>query len=333
MKRGLALLILCGIGLASCSDVPGGAAQHLQAAPGDLLLGDPRLTVAHDGIRRIEFPLVAGPAGSFRERIVTDGQGRYSIRPLEALAGTAAERETFELLQVAREGFLFRYRDFLVRDARLFARNWRTTDLGTTALVAGRTCTLHRVERTSGVAKTFELSLDVQTGLVLASRELDAGGDLVAAMTYESVRFDPDLASVVWHVPANEERPFPDPADAQGTVPGTLRPRLLPQGYGELEATSVRAGEGARWLKRTYSDGVEPLFFFQAMGDAVGGIQPIVQSEAGLGQPTKPRPSSVVVFEVGAATAIQGEVDGFELMVIGRAPKDKLLDLIESSLP
>jgi hypothetical protein len=107
------------------------------------------------------------------------------------------------------------------------------------------------------------------------------------------------------------------------------RPRLLPPGYGPFEAATVEDGRGKRWLKLTYSDGVEPRFFFQALEENAQGVT--ARSEARLDG--APRASSVVVFEVGAATAIQGSVDGFELMVIGKAPRAELLDLIESSLP
>jgi hypothetical protein len=328
-------LMLCGaFATAGCEriEAPGDAPREaLQAGtagrPG-FTLADPRLGVAHAGIRRLEFPLAAGPARSFREEITTDGHGRYSIQPVDALEASGSAWEEFELVQRAREGFLFRYRDFLVRDPRLFARNWRVTDEERSVEVAGRHCDLHRVERTEGEPVVFELSVDAETGLVLASQELDARGQLVAAMTYESVRFDPDLDAVVWHVRANEEvvlGPGVDGAPEQGTEDGVrLQPRLLPRGYGPLETATVVDGNGARWLKRTYSDGVEPLFFFQALGGSAGGAR---QARVPVSA------STVTVFEVGAAKAIQGEVDGFELMVIGKAPQSELLDLIESALP
>lgn len=312
-----------------------GVLQAGAARSPSVLGGDPRLTVAHTGIRRLEFPRVTGPGRSFRERITTDGHGRYSIEPVDALEGSAAEWQTFELMQRAREGFLFRYRDFLVRDPRLFERNWRSIDLGRTALVAGRSCALYRVERVEGAPIVFELSIDAGTGLVLASQERDAGGELVAAMTYESVRLHPELGATVWHVPSNEERALDSVRDDQvgeiGVQP--LQPRLLPPGYGPLEEATVGDGQGKRWLKLTYSDGIEPLFFFQALtsdlSEGVRGATP--HSGARLGAP--PSPSSVLVFEIGAATAIQGTVGGVELMVIGKTPRAELLDLIESSLP
>ena len=298
------------------------------------LRDDPRLSVAHAGVRRIEFPRVDGPGRSFRERITTDGQGHYSIEPVDALGVSGAEWESFALLQRAREGFVFRYRDFLVRDPRLFARNWRTTVQEQRVVVAGRSCALYRVERTEVAGGFFELSIDVENSLVLASRELDGEGQVVAAMTYEDVRLDPDLRGAVWHEPVNEERRLAAGDDELTQEIGArpLQPRLLPRGYGPLQVATVGDGRSKRWLMLTFSDGVEPLFFFQALdggteADALGAAS----AEAGLGRPTPP--SSVIVFEVGAAVAIQGTVDGFGLMVIGKAPQAELLDLIESSLP
>jgi hypothetical protein len=338
LAAGLGMVASLALALAGCGPTAAperGTQQAGAARSPSILRGDPRLTVAHTGIRRIEHPRSTGPARSFRERITTDGQGRYSIEPLDALAGSAADWQTFELLQRAREGFLFRYRDFLVRDPRLFERNWRTVDLGRTALVAGRSCALYRVDRLDGAATTFELSIDAGTGLVLASQERDAGGELVAAMTYESLDLHPDSTGTVWHVPSNEERVV-DPlrSDLFGEIGAEpLRPRLLPPGYGPLETATVGDGQGRRWFKLTYSDGIEPLFFFQALEDGLSGSVQGATPHSGARLGHSPSPSSVSVFQVGAATAIQGTVDGRQLIVIGKAPKAELLDLIESSLP
>lgn len=339
LGRGAALVFALAVGC-SHPEAPGAQAEALRpetVSGPSFLRGDPRLAVAHLGLRRLEFPDVVGPGRSFRERIATDGLGNYSVEPVDAAGSSGAEWDGFELLLRGREGFHFRYRDFLVRDPRLFARNWRTTDQQRTVQVAGRSCALYRVERSEGLPIAFELSIDAGTGLVLASREFDADGRLVATMTYESIRFDLDPATVVWHVPANEEVVLDPAHDDLAAVLGAqpLRPRLLPPGYGPLEVSTVGDGKGARWLLLTYSDGIEPLFFFQAL-ERTGGAgastlgAPHAEAHVGGAQRTA---SSVVVFEVGAATAIQGTVDGFELMVIGKAPQAELLDLIESSLP
>lgn len=339
MKRRIGLLSGALLALAAgCEriDVPEEENQVFLAAPAQPLplfaRGDARLSVAHAGVRRLEFAPVAGSGLVFRERITTDGNGHYSIVPEALIESSSLEWDGFELLQRAREGFLYRYRDFLVRDALLFARNWRTEELAQTVSVAGRTCQRYRIERAVGEAVVFELSVDVATQLVLASDEYDAQGQRMASMVYESFALDPDPNSVVWHVPSNNEIALDASREVreQLDVP-VAQPRLLPAGYGLLEAATVNADASTRWLKLTYSDGVEPLFFFQELKQPARGRAASVGSGPMGRLPDST--SGVVVYQVGAATAIQGHVDGFELMVVGKTKQVELLDLIESALP
>jgi hypothetical protein len=285
---------------------------------------DARLAVAHSGIRRFEFPSVAGPAGAYRERITTDGHGRFALEPIDSGEFEAAQWEFFELQQRAHEGFLFRYRDFQVRDPRLFVRNWETTLLVPSTFVAERACQRYRLERKIGNPTFHEVSVDEETGLVLASQEYGVDGQLLAAMSYESFEGDPALGFVSWHVSSNEEVAL----DPDGPLPeneaALLSPRVLPLGYLPVELATVGNGAGERWLKRTYSDGLTPLFFLQQLRLRVPSVQA-----------TGPRQevSSIAVFELGAARVAQGRVQGFDLIVIGRAAEAELLDLIESALP
>lgn len=285
---------------------------------------DPRTNVAHAGTRRIEFTPTPEERHAFRESIATDGAGHYSIQPLGPVEGSIPNWDVFELTQHAREGFLFRYRDFSVRGTGLFARNWSRTPLAETE-VAGRLCQRYRLERTTGPRVAYELSVDEETGLVLGSLEFDAQGRPVASMLYETFQPDPDLGAIAWHVSANDERPF-DPQEDLGVR--VLEPRLLPEGFGALEVGTVVDGLGSRWIKRTYSDGIEPLFFLQG----VSGAGPNELHTSGLA-PVSASPSAVVVLRLGAVTVIQGELDGFDLIVVGKASEAELLDLIESALP
>lgn len=305
----------------------GAGTQELTVSAGPLRASsasDPRSSVAHTGTRRIEFTPVSEEHHSFRESIATDGAGHYSIQPLGPAEGSIPNWDVFELTQRLREGFLFRYRDFSVRDAELFARNWSEAPLAQTE-VAGRLCRRYRLERTTGPRIAYELSVDEETGLVLGSIEFDDQGRPVASMVYETFQPDPDLGAVAWHVPANDERPF-DPQEDLGVR--VLEPRLLPDGFGALEVCTVVDGLGSRWIKRTYSDGIEPLFFLQGASAAEPG-QPRASSLA----PVPASLGAVVVLRLGSVTVIQGELDGFDLIVVGKAPEAELLDLIESALP
>ncbi|MSR61833.1 MAG: hypothetical protein EXS08_05255 [Planctomycetes bacterium] len=292
---------------------------------------DARLRVAHSGIRRLEFAALSGPGLAFDERITTDGDGHYALEPAQGLESTTIDNGSFELLHHLREGFFFRYRDFVVRDARTFARNWRVIDRGQSTLIAGRTCARFRVERALGTACAYELCVDPTTELVLASEEYDGSGSLVASMTYASIDLTPNLSRVAWHQSGNEETSL-DRAHPLGEQiqARSLEPRLLPQGYVPLEAAVVRAGDDA-WLKLTYCDGVQPLFFLHSIdANSLGKAAQVDGQRIGA---TPRSPSSVVACQVGSATTLQGTVDGFEVIAVGKVSQGELLDLLESARP
>jgi len=327
---GLASCVLAALA-ASCehADMPAAPAKLVQSGDGAASFPrtDARLLVAHTGVRRLEFSSGSEPALYFRESITTDGHGNYSVEPLGPQGTSVPDWGVFELTQRAREGFLFRYRDFTVRDPELFESNWNVMPLAPTQ-VAGRACQAYRLVRVVGEAIAYEVSVDRETGLILASHEFDAGGREVASMDYESLQLQPDLSAVVWHVPANDERPFD--AHEYPRVP-VAEPRLLPDGFAPLELKTVSDGQGEQWLKRTYSDGIEPLFFLQRLDEPTPG-KPLRQRARDVGT-LSASPSAVVVFHLGPVTAVQGELEGFNLLVIGKTSEAELLDLIESALP
>ena len=295
-------------------------------ASGHLAPRDLRLTTAHAGLRRLEF-LADDLLVSYREEIVTDGQGNYALRPVDGDA--SLDWSQFELFQVLREGFLFRYRDLVVRHAGLLRRNWEVTPLGSIE-IAGRPCRKLRAERTVGEPVAFELAVDRETDLVLASQRFDASGRRVASMQYETFRGDPDLSGVVWHVSANDEQALQLRDISQQLGLRTLEPRLLPEGFALYEAATVSAGDGERWLKLTYTDGLEPLFFFHKLEDPGSTVR---SAQVGEG-PGRPREvSRVTLYTIQDVNVAQGRCNGFELIAMGPVPESALLDLIESALP
>jgi len=337
MKRvaGLGLCLAVLVGACDRNAPSGDDSGTLRLQAGVSLPGfarqDPRLRVAHSGVRRLEFASGAGPGLAFDERITTDGDGHYSLESAQGLVSNTLDSGTFEMLYQLREGFFFRYRDFAVRDPRAFVRNWRVIDRAQSVQVAGRTCARFRVERASGVGSAFELSVDPATDLVLASEEYDSNGSLVASMSYQSVDLAPDLSQMAWHGSVNDERrldrslPLGEQIHARA-----LEPRLLPQGYVPLEAAVVHDGD-VNWLKLTYSDGVQPLFFLHSIdANSSDKVAPVQGQQAAL---PSLESSSVIVFQIGAATALQGRVDGFDVIAVGKVPQAELLDLVESALP
>ncbi len=341
MKRA-ALFIVLALGMLGCErengpGSPGGGREAAVAS--DLLQARPAalLSTAHRGIRRVSFMTPGGLSVIFREEIVTDGQGRFAIQPLEPLGPGPIGWAQFELQQRVRQGYIFRYRDFVLRDVELFRRNWGWTELGQ-EVVAARSCARYRVERLLAPVLVYDIAVDLETGIVLAFRLLDEDGVPSASVTYETFELAPDLAGVAWHQPANQEQEL-DWTNGLAAAVGApfLKPRLLPDGYQLRSAAIVVDEQDRRWLKLTYLDGIEPLFFLQVLDvraeDEPSG-QPPGQNGA-LEQLTggPPEPGTVVVFQIGTTTAIQGRIDGHELIALGRASEAELLDLLESALP
>jgi hypothetical protein len=337
--RSARLLIALALFSAACDSrsAPGASDQLQVSRPGPqappFAREDVLLRVAHQGLRALEFHPAGGPGLSFRERVTTDGHGRFAIEPVDALHSSVLDWSSFELLQHAAEGFIFRYRDFAIRDQALNERNWTWTDLHQTVTVAGRTCQRFRVQRSGEDPEAgYEVSLDPETGLVLAYEQRDEHGATVAAMVYESLDLEPRLDQVVWHEPANQERPLDRSRGLEEQLGArALQPRLLPAGYELREAATVEDGSGKRWLKLTYVDGVEPLFFLQELEGQGSPAEPEQRLRASA--PPGDEASRVVVFQAGAATVVQGTVAGFRLIAIGKVGETELLDLLESSLP
>jgi hypothetical protein len=335
MKAAL-LALAAALPLAACSRQDDGAGFTLgvatgQATPdGTLASHDLRLTTAHAGVRRLEFAPVSGAGLTFREEITTDGHGHYRIRPLDS-ESDSLDWGLFELMQVLREGFLFRYRDLVVRDERLLARNWDVKDLGRTVDVAGRTCRALRVVRKRGERIVFELDVDRETRLVLASRRFDAQGNLQASMRYESFRPEPDTAGVAWHQASNDEQPLALTDLGPTLDQRVLEPRLLPEGFQLHEAATVSDGT-ARWLKLTYTDGIEPLFFFQKLEQPAAPGAVSLRPGTSFDAPPA-ETSQVTVYQVENVSVAQGRVNGFDVIAMGAISEAGLLDLIESSLP
>jgi len=330
LAGGLVLFLLGS--LAACAPTDAGTDGFVEsstkgAASGQLAPNDMRLTTAHTGLRRLEFQGADDVTLSYREEIVTDGHGNYSLRPLDGDA--QLDWNHFELLQVLREGFLFRYRDLVVRHGGLLRRNWTITPLGTVQ-VAGRACSRMRAERTVGEPIAYELAVDRETDLVLASQRFDASGKRVASMQYESFRSDPDTIGVVWHVPANDEQPLQLRDISQQLGRLTLEPRLLPEGFVLLEASTVSTGGAERWLKLTYTDGIEPLFFFQKLQEP--GVT-VRAAQVGDGPGAPREVSRMTLYTIQDVRVVQGRCNGFDLIAMGSVPEVELLDLIESALP
>jgi len=287
----------------------------------------PAEEVRHGGERLVEVFDEGLLSLSYREQILTDGEGAFSLRPLEALTSVGPE---WESIQRSQQGFLFRYRDFAVRDRWQFTQNHLLIDLGNEVVVAGRPCARYRVERTVGESRTYELSVDVETGQTLAYEELDQDQRLVARMTYETYDAEPDLTTAIWFEPTLQETSLLDtePLRSQTGYPVPL-PRILPAGYTLFEVATLQVSN-REWIKLTFTDGNDPLFFLYQP------TQETVQSAGPLGISAKPDPErepNIYLSRMGAAGAAQATLADGLYIAVGKVSEDDLVSLIETAFP
>jgi len=287
--------------------------------------------VPHAGVRRIEATdrSVDPPRFlAFRERVTTDGNGHYSLEPMEAITPVAPDWTQFSLLQRIREGYLFRHRDFAIRDLELFQENYVLIDLDSSVQIAGRDCARYRVQHRTQ-PNLYEVAIDVTTGIVLHYEALDAQGRVLVAMEYEVYDETPDLDGFVPHEDISVPHELDWTWDLQVQLNQPVQtPRVLPEGYALRRAVTLKDGTNQHWLRLTYTDGVESLFFLTQIDNPfalAGPITPIM--------PGSIRPSAVVVFQMGSATAAQGAFHGRQFIAVGKVPEAELLDMIESALP
>ena len=315
-----ALVAACDTEARSAAEAGGATAPSRSPVP---TLGADLRQIAVQGTRRVEVrdTLAVPPRRLvYREEIVTDGRGNYSLEPLEALTRVDPDWPTFRIVQGARERFFFDYRDFQVRDPGLFAKNYRIVALDERETIAGREAVLYRIEPRVPDRGTYLVAVDRETGIILRFRELDPSGALRSSVEYERLALAHGRA--VAPLPPSGENGLDLQRDLREQLEeGFLLPKLPPQGYALRSAATVVEEDGTRWLKLTYLDGVEPLFFLCKLKAPVG------LQEGG------PYASTLHVFRLGAALAAQGTVESYDVIALGKVAEDELLGLIESALP
>jgi len=137
------------------------------------------------------------------------------------------------------------------------------------------------------------------------------------------VDFAPDLSQVIWHQPKNAEQLLAR-SDPQAQILGfqPILPRTLPPGYQMVEQAIVRDELGNPWLKTTYGDGVERLFFVHG-GPLVPG--PLASKW--------PKPDRVEVLDAAPWASAQGNLSGQKVIALGKVSPDELLIVLDSSRP
>lgn len=287
-------------------------------------------TTRYRGERRIEFSAPGAESDRvvrYVEEVTCDGLGRFGIEPLYVETEVHPDPATFLLLQGARQGFFFRYRDFAVRDADLVLENFELSGGLEEVLVAGRTCLQARLVRKQAGGHHYEVAFDLLTGLPLRCVEYDEDARRTYGMEFLTVDFAPELGQVAFHVPRNSEEPLVEGAERESLGFEPVRPLILPAGYRASSASKVEDDLGRRWFKLEITDGIEVLFF-------------LCRSRAGMPSlPTTLRSSvrdrdtgEVMVFQSGPVTVAQGVVGDWEFIAVGDAPAEPLLRMIDSAL-
>lgn len=288
------------------------------------------LDIAYRGRRRVELSLPREGGASLvfvtHESVASDGHGRFAIETTRVEAPSLSREtvEALELLQNARQTFLYRYRDFGVRDLLLAGQSWSVRDTGAPRVVATRACVELEFERRSGAGSRYLAAVDPTTGLVLAWSEHAADGALVAQSEFEELDLAPDLAGIEWAATSVDGRTLSSGEDetlVAGFAPA--RPRLLPAGFRTHETRLVTASD-ARWFVRAYGDGIENFFFVHARP---------THPPAALATSLEARAAVVRVHALGVWTIAEHvRPDGEVLMVIGKAPEDDVVRTLRSSL-
>ncbi len=278
-------------------------------------------------IRRVEVYDYSAPEATrftaYRELVASDGAGQFVLEPFQALSAVTPDIATFLNKLRLRAGFLYRYRDFAVRDRAALRATQTVTELAPTT-VAGRACRVFRYERTDG--RAWEVAVETAHDLVLRSAEFDVEGQLAALVECELIDDSPDHSSIVFHVSSNAEAPVAL-ADVEGLTEYAVQiGGELPEGYRLSAASTVLEASGRAWLKLLYTDGIDPLFFLVAPRPGAGG-------PGGSAPPsTTTRPGMIHAYRFAGRTALQGEFDGQELIVLGKPDLAELVALVESSL-
>ncbi|MFT5288079.1 MAG: hypothetical protein ACI8QS_001821 [Planctomycetota bacterium] len=336
----------CGAG----ASPTGGGSEELTSGSGapantsTLQLGiqDPQ-SVLHSGVRKVTVrsPLTSpteGPPGAsavqFYEQIHSDGVSRFALEPIgpvDASLPPADNWDLFAILQNLRQSYYVHYRDFQVRDSRVFRSEWSFRELGVDVIVAGRTCRRVDVAHLRS-RRSYRLSVDEETGLILDQIELDAQGQLILQVTYESLDLTPDLTNIVWHEPTPKIL-FALDADLDVHFGFDIDlPTNLPPGYELLSLesldTTAKGDDLGPWLRATYTNGVDPLFYALSIPSAEfvaagGDVIPAGRNSPG---------NRLMIFSLGRASTTFGELPQGHVMAAGRVSVQELGDLIHSAI-
>jgi hypothetical protein len=292
-------------------------------------------TTAFFGERRVVLHRDAG-VFDYVEAVGADGHGRTAIEVRQLYRHPPELDPTYaQMLLTQRGRFGYRVRDPQVTDLALFALNWEVTVLARDTLIAGQSCWRLDVRRAAPLSNddsVYELAVEPVTGLVLAWRETDFGGNVRSEVEFLTFELGADVSTMDLR-----ERDFGvvvlDGALDLSTQVGAAvhEPELCPPGFEreviELLTVPVTApppsgntgGTTAdEWVKFAYTDGFERVFFMHLVDRAVSLPAPST--------------SKIVHFPFGSWTFAVGPVNGSSVIAAGKVPPQYLAELIQSAM-
>jgi hypothetical protein len=289
--------------------------------------------VPFQGKRRVEAHWMEGTTAKslkYTELATGNGAGGFAIQPLDLIepALPPAQANQFLLLQRAREGLFFRYRDFALRDFDLFAANWSAESADDVGPVAGRAVERMLVKRRSGGDRRYVVDVDSENGLVLRAREELLDGTLVSLVEFETLDLDPDFSAVSFHQELTSEVTL---SNNLSSVARALQfqphaPKQLPRGYELIEvAKLVDPHDSQTWAKLVYSDGVDLLFFVEA--------EPADTPPHQIHSAPPTEPGTLRALTIGTWTVLQARYAGRDSVVMGKQGELALADAIRSAYP
>lgn len=339
----VALLSLSSCGNAETySDLParGGmsAVSSASGLPDYIVRADGVLdAVPFRGVRRV-WQLHGASSGatpeplSVVEEVAGDGAGSFSIELMDVLElPSTMESSLFPLTHQRSVDVYWRTRDFQIRGIARAEQNYTFVEHAGSFSVAGHPChrvEIQRVAPIGGRPGRYIVDIEPSTGFVLASRELDAQGEEIQSMSYDSITFRPDFAGLDLRNGTFSGSPLDLYASLEAVVGfDVLVPDVLPQGFEITDALlfSIPSGftanaesflTGGDWVRFTGTDGIESITF--AHGNTMLVSSGVVES-------------SIRIVSEGAWEYGFGRVAGVSFVVAGRVDAQDLRRLVESA--
>jgi hypothetical protein len=283
--------------------------------------------VAYKGKREVEMVVQVSGRNqtlTYREEVGADGQGKFKVNPTKVIAPRldSDQSQLFLMLQEARDGLVYRFRDFQVRDVERFLGNYDLKIIDGEVVVAGVPCVHFIARRMEGEGLAYDVWVDPKRGLVLRWEQRDGGGELLARVEFVELAYDPEVMEMELRGDLFVTTAL-DPTAPLAPQIGfeVLDPRTAPAGYELVSAERFVGPEGRVWLRRVWDDGVDRLAFLQS------------EPEGGRALAAGPSLGPVDVVEASAWSIVLGELKTSRVILLGRVRATELLDMLQSALP